>query len=78
MNYFGLIFSFMVPGVILGLIAAAGIGEAGARRRKQAPAATQARRVGASGIAGAKQERCAQARRLYVHDLAADKRERAA
>lgn len=78
MNYFGLIFSFMVPGVILGLIAAAGIGEAGARRRKQAPAATQARRVGNCGNASGAQQKHAQARRLYVHDLAADKRERAA
>lgn len=34
MNYFGFIFSFMVPGMVVGGMAATLIGEAARRRRK--------------------------------------------
>lgn len=77
MNYFGLIFSFLVPGVILGLVAAAGIGEASARRRSPASAG-RARGVRSQKTVAQRQRRLPQARRLYVYDLAADRGERAA
>jgi hypothetical protein len=34
MNYFGLIFSFMIPGMVVGGMAATIINEAAAKRRK--------------------------------------------
>ncbi|HOG01024.1 MAG: hypothetical protein BWY35_02099 [Firmicutes bacterium ADurb.Bin248] len=58
MNYFGLFFTFLVPGVVLGVMAAAAFhqeAKARARRARQRPARNQSAVVRRD--------------RLYVHDL---------
>ncbi|MEA4969460.1 MAG: hypothetical protein VB051_02910 [Candidatus Pelethousia sp.] len=48
MNYFGLFFTFMLPGIILGLLGAFSLKEAAeAKRRKAQAARSQARRQAA-------------------------------
>ncbi len=48
MNYFGLFFTFMLPGIILGLLGALSLKEAAeAKRRKAQAARSQARRQAA-------------------------------
>lgn len=58
MNYFGLFFTFMVPGIIIGAMAAAAVyQEAKARRHREARRRKTAARAAVSH------------NRLYVHDL---------
>ncbi|MDD4075469.1 MAG: hypothetical protein PHC80_05195 [Eubacteriales bacterium] len=65
MNYFGMFFSFMIPGLILGAMAVAVFGE---KKRAFAPNAKK-RRDGAAESGRNK---------LYICDLAAELREDAA
>ena len=62
MNYFGLFFSFMIPGIILGTLAVGSIREAEQGRRRKA-----ARRRQGSGRSAQSVGRPKQA--LYVVDL---------
>lgn len=41
MNYFGLFFTFMVPGIVLGILGAASLREAALAKRRKAQAARQ-------------------------------------
>ncbi len=64
MNYFGMFFSFMIPGLILGAMAVAVFGEkrngASGARKNHMPASQEARN------------------KLYICDLAAELRQKAA
>lgn len=65
MNYFGMVFSFMVPGIVLGAMAAAAVHESAQQRRKERARVQRA-------MAKAKQ------RRLYVCNLAQEAERQAA
>lgn len=68
MNYFGLFFTFMVPGIVLGLLAAYSLREAAAAKRRKGARARQR--------AARQAER--HKRALYVSTLAAREESRAA
>ena len=56
MNYFGLFFTFMLPGIILGLLGAFSLKEAAeAKRRKAQAARRQVRRQGVPQVQRRKQ-----------------------
>lgn len=57
MNYFGLFFTFMVPGIIIGAMAAAAVYQQAKARRREA----MRRKNAAHAVASHN--------RLYVHDL---------
>ncbi len=65
MNYFGLFFSFMLPGLILGGMAVAAVHQEQRRRRRQN--ARRARRGGSAARAALKP--VANRNKLYVHDM---------
>ena len=62
MNYFGLVLSFMVPGIVIGITAAACAYDAAGKRRKQQAVARRAERQGRRG--------------LYILDLAEEQEKR--
>lgn len=64
MNYFGMVLSFMVPGVVIGLTAAACAYDAAGKRRRREAAVRRAQAANRRG--------------LYIHDLAEDRAHRAA
>lgn len=62
MNYFGLFFSFMIPGIILGMLAVGSIREAEQGRRRKAAHRRQGSGRSAQSVGRPKQA-------LYVVDL---------
>lgn len=64
MNYFGLFFSFMLPGIVLGLLAAFSMREAAKERQRKADAARRAQAKRAA--AQARQRK----RGLYISNVA--------
>lgn len=61
MNYFGLFFSFMVPGIVIGVMTAAAVYQQSRRRARRARKAQQ--KPNAPAVVARD--------RLYVHDMAA-------
>ena len=62
MNYFGLFFSFMVPGIVIGVMAAVAIYQEGKARARRASA-------GAKHLRAPAQSAVVPRDKLYVHDM---------
>ena len=69
MNYFGLFFTFMIPGVLIGIMAAAVLREVASAKLRQ----VARRRKYAAHERYLAEQRAAQNARLFVHDLGSSK-----
>lgn len=65
MNYFGMVFSFMVPGILLGVVAAGAVQESARKRRRERARIRRAMKKSKN-------------KSLYVCDLAQEREARAA